>query len=259
MNIKKASYTIKVVIRGFKNLGKENLCEDFFNIIDELGSNIRPTKIGINEPLRNPYSLEYVKKMWSESAKLKHGKGIIFKSKSGFGSVSWRGDNSNIISLNIKQNVLLNKKNIDKLIVAVKKIFIWANGVYGYVYHSSMPVYSSGLSYKICLPGIAWLNLFGLPYINLFSSEIIESSPCFVEKFADNYYLLILSEMPEIYSSAEINKQEIVKNHLGKDAFDRKDIKQTYFTFEEIREGKDIPSKEGYRSPDFTEYINISN
>jgi hypothetical protein len=257
--IKPSDNYIYLLIRGAGNLGKMELAEDFFHMLHEIGSECIPTRLGICEPMKIQYSIENAKKLWLESEKKgKWGGGIIFKGASGLlGSVNWNDvDNSNDLSFRIASNVMLSGKKIDKFVTFTKKLFVWSNGFYGHAYHGSKPIFSSGLDYKTCLPGISWLNLFGKPYVNMFGADVIESAPCYVEKFAESSYILLTSKEPRTVTPDLLYRHELVKDHLGKEAFDRKDTpRQSVYTWEDIRTGKHLPSTEGYRSPDLSEYL----
>jgi hypothetical protein len=250
---------VHLLIRGAGHLGKKELAEEFFLMLQEIGNKCVPTRIGICEPIKIQYSMENAIKLWVASEKdSKWGGGIIFKGPSKLlGMVDWNNvDNSNDFSLQISLKAILPNKGISKLVTFAKKLFIWSNGYYGHAYHGSKPIFSSGLGCRTCLPGISWLNLFGKPYVKMFGADVIESAPCYVEKFAENSYMLLTSEEPSRVTPDLLEKHELVKNHLGKEAFDRKDTpRQPVYTMEDIRAGKHLRSTEGYRSPDLSEYL----
>ena len=250
---------VNLLIRGAGNLGKAEFAGEFFRMLQEVGDICMPTRIGVDEPIRAKYSMKNAKKLWVASEKdSRWGGGILFKGPSGLlGMVDWNHvDNSNDISLRIASKNILPNKGIKKLLTFAKNIFLWSNGYYGHAYHGSIPIFSSGIDCKTCLPGISWLNIFGKPYVNMFGVHVIESAPCYVEKFAENSYLLLASEEPSRGTPEILEKHELIKNHLGKEAFDRKDApSQSFFTTEDIQAGRHLPSTEGYRSPDLSEYI----
>ena len=250
---------VHLLVRGAGNLGKIELAEEFFLMLQEVGDKCLPTRIGESEPVKIKYSMENAKNLWVASEKdSRWGGGILFKGPSGlFGMVDWNNvDNSNNTSLQISLKAILANKGINKLVMFAKKLFIWSNGYYGHAYHGSKPIFSSGLGCRTCLPGISWLNLFGKPYVKMFGANVIESTPCYVEEFADNSYMLLTSEEPSRVTPELLEKHELVKNHLGKEAFDRKDPpSQDVYTMEDIKAGRHLVSTEGYRSPDLSEYL----
>jgi hypothetical protein len=248
---------IDIMIRGFGNLGKPELAEEFFCILEELLEKKMPTKLGIDEPIKIPYSREEGIKLWLESERIgKLGGGILIKGPFGFGMIDWnKADNSNDITLLISTKVVGSKLGIERLIKFAKNAFIWLNGVYGYVSHESRPLSSPGMSYTTCLPDITWLNLFGKPYVEMFGVKVIESAPCFVDRFAENSYLLKVSEGPQQVTPEILEKHEQIKKHLGKKAFDRKDPQKSFYTFEEIQAGLHEVNEEGYIAPDFSDYL----
>lgn len=253
---------VHLLIRGAGHLGKIELADEFFCMLQELGEKCMPTRLGISEPMKVKFSMENAKKLWLESEEDgKWGGGILFKGPSGLlGSVDWNNvDNTNYSSLRIASRVILSGKGIKTFIAFAKKLFVWSNGFYGHAYHGSKPIYSSGIGYRTCLPGISWMTLFGKPYAKMFGADVIESSPCYVERFSEYSYMLLTSEEPSRVTPELLEKHEIVKRHLGIEAFDRKDTpRQPVYTMEDIQAGRHLPSKDGYRSPDLSEYIKES-
>lgn len=250
---------IDMFIRGFGTPGDIESAEEFFQMLRETGEEYIPTKIGLGEPLRTPYSIESAKEMWMESgADRPHG-GILFKNRWIFGSSDWSNrDNSNMFGLSIASKCVSTDTDVKRLVSLAKRLFVWCNGVYGYVRHESNSVYTPGLDYKTCLGGITWLNLFGKPYVDMFGRDVILTAPCKVEEFAENCFMLSTAGKPGRVNLELLEVQEKVKSHLGEDAFCRKGEVPTFLTFEELRAGKDRPSREGYRSPDLSGYLKDS-
>ncbi len=248
--------SVSLLIRGFRYLGVEKLAQEVFEILEEAGEEYKPVKLGTGEPLSIPYTIENAKKTWLKSVINQKYGSILFKGTSMFGRVGWNiPDNSNNISLKIATNFLTTNIGVQQFITLVKELFLLSNGVYGNAHHSSNSIYSSGLDYRTCLPGITWMNLFGKPYVKLFGRDVIETAPCEVEEFAENCFLLLTADKPVIANPELLEIQEKLMNHLGKDAFDRKDPRKTFLTMEDIQAGRDCPSTEGYRSPDLSEYL----
>ena len=244
------------LIRGFRCLGEDKLAQEFFEILEEAGEEYKPTKLGVGEPLRISYSMENAKNIWMKSAINQQYGGILFKGESMFGSIGWNTPNtSNDIWLEIASDLLATHLEVQKFITLLKKLFIFFNGVYGNAHHSSNSIYSSGLDYRTCLPGITWMNIFGKPYVKLFGRDVIETAPCEVDEFAENCFMLLTADRPVRANPDLFKIQDKVKNHLGIDAFDRKDPPKAVLTMEDLQAGRDRPSNEGYRSPDLTEYF----
>mgnify|MGYP000901113154 FL=1 len=247
---------IHMLIRGFRYPGDEESAAEFFQILQAAGEDYIPTKLGLGEPLKVPYSIENAKRMWVESGENRSYGGILFKSPLLFGSMDWNNrDGSNIFSITIASKILLSEVAIERFIVLSKELFIWCNGVYGYTNHHSNSIYTPGLDYKTCLGGITWMTLFGKPYVRMFRKEVIESAPCKVEEFADNRFMLLTAEEPIMVNPALLEIQQRVKIHLGEDAFCRPNEVPTFLTMEDLCAGRDRPSTEGYRSPDLSEYL----
>jgi hypothetical protein len=258
---------IGIVFHGFKKLGGEKNTEEFFMILKKLGEKFLPSKISIDEPIKTLYSIETAKKLWIESEKDGLGGGVIFKGKTVnqlYGSVDWRNDSANSISLHISTK-LLSPDSVEKVIKMAKEIFIWSNAVYGYGYHSSQRGihYTPGISYRTCIGGITWMAIFGPPYVEMFGREVLQSAPCIVDEFSADRFMLLTSKEPREPDQEILDIQQKVQKHLGTDAFFRQeDKKQLFgrtFTMEEIIAGKDELSIEGYRHPDFSKHIEKSN
>jgi hypothetical protein len=247
---------IEMLIRGFGSPGEVKSAKEFFQILQEAGESFVPTKLGLGEPLRTPYSIENAKKIWVKSGENRPYGGILFKGPSLFGSSDWNNrDNSNSFSLTISSKIVMADEGIKRFITFVKKLFIWCNGIYGYTTHDLSSMYSPGLDYKTCLGGITWMNLFGKPYVKMFGREVIKTAPCMVEEFAEDCFMLLTAETPIRANSKLLEIQERVKDHLGRDAFCRLNEVPTFLTMEDLRAGRDRPSTEGYRSPDLSEYL----
>lgn len=247
---------IDMFIRGFGSPGDAQSAEEFLQMLQEAGERFVPTKLGLGEPLRTPYSIENAKKMWVESGENRPYGGILFKGPSMFGSSDWNNrDNSNSFSLTISSKFVMVDEGLKRFTTFAKKVFIWCNGVYGYTTHDLSSIYSPGLDYKTCLGGITWMNLFGKPYVKMFGREVIETAPCKVEEFAEDCFMLLTAEEPIRANPELLQIQEKVKNHLGKGAFCRPDTTPKFLTMEDLRAGKDRPSTEGYRSPDLSTYL----
>lgn len=247
---------VYILIRGFRNLGELQSAQEFFEMVEEAGEGYKPIKLGIAEPLKIQYSMENAKRNWLKSGTNRLGGGILFKGASMLGSVDWNNtNNSNLIWLDIASNFVMTNGGVERFITLAKRLFLWANGVYGNAHHSSNSIGSSGLDYRTCLPGITWMNLFGKPYVKMFGRSVIETAPCNVEEFAEDCFMLLTAEEPIMANPELLEKQERVKNHLGREAFDRKDPRKSFYTMEDLRAGRNRPSKEGYRSPDLSEYL----
>lgn len=255
MNFKKPD-DVDLTIYGFRTFGEERFAEEFFEMLQDANPAYLPHKIGMYEPIRTPFSMEEAKKMWVESENVKkfYG-GIMMKGRKTYASISWKNDNSNIIGLDISRNLVIKNNGTGKFVGLAKKLFIWANGVYGHVCHSSNIIYTPGLNFRTCLGGIGWMTLFGPPYVEMFGKEVLQSAPCKVEEFAENYFMLLTSDEPTEKNPELLEIQEKVKKHLGEDVFCRKEPHKTNLTMEDIIAGKNRPSTEGYRSPDLSAYI----
>ncbi|MEN8976496.1 hypothetical protein [Acinetobacter baumannii] len=76
---------------------------------------------------------------------------------------------------------------------------------------------------KHWLPDMYWGTVFGKPYVDLFGLECLLSTPAYkVEKLSDDaVYIQLTEQVQDIFEKTEhVDEQrEIVKHHLGSDAF----------------------------------------
>jgi hypothetical protein len=252
---------IHLLIHGYKSLGKKSLAEEFLQILKDAGEIYLPSKIGMYEPIKTPYSVEDTIKLWVESEKeMNYGGSVMMTGSNQLSwSIDWKLDGSNSVSLWIATKSAIAKKGTEHLVALAKQLFIWANGVYGYGCHISQIHYTPGLNYRICLGGLSWMALFGDPYVKMFGKDVILTAPCKVEEFAENRFMLLTSDEPIDETPELIAVQEKVKKHLGEEVFYREEPpRQTPLTMEDLLAGKNKPSKEGYRSPDLSAYIKDS-
>lgn len=255
MREKRPENEVSLIIYGFKKLGEEHFAEEFFQMLQDANKAYIPDKIGMSEPIKTPFSLEQAKIMWVESERFYSSFGnIMLKGKKFRGDIIWQNDNSNIIGLHISRELAIKNNGTERLTDLAKKLFLWANGAWGYVNHSSNSMYTPGLSFRTCIGGIPWMALFGPPYVEMFGREVIETAPCKVEEFAENCFMLLTSDEPMPLTCELQETQARVKKHLGEDAFCRYDH-PTRLTIEDMKAGKGRTSTEGYRSPDLSAYI----
>lgn len=247
---------------GFSRLSGTTKAMEFMEILESTGEWLIPKKINDNEPIKIPFSKDNLKEVWNKMEIWSKGfvGSILFQNDYVTGSITWDAKNTNTISLwtNNTKKATLESKKAKQVVELAKKLFLWANSVYGYGAHPSQGGvhYTPGLSYMDCLGGITWLALFGPPYVEMFGRERLLSAPCYVEEFAKDRFLLMTSEEPREPDEELLALQERVKQHLGVEAFYRHDEpRQTVFTWEDIRQGKHLPNAQGYRSPDFSAYL----
>lgn len=215
-----------------------------------------PKKIGVAEPIRTPFSMDKAREIWMESERPnKLNGGVMFKGWKTRGDIDWiYKDNANIISMTIELDLLLANNGVERFIEMSKKMFIWANGVYGYACHDTNTIYTPGLTHRTCIGGITWMTLFGPPYVKMFGKEVIQTVPCIAKEFAEDHFMILTSDKP-IAQYPELAKiEDEVKKHLGEDAFCCKHIPKV-LSMEDLLAGKDRVSEEGYRSPDLSAYI----
>jgi len=249
---------VKITIYGFKTFGESRFADEFFEMLGQVDPSYLPSKIAINEPIKTLFNIEVARKMWVESEKEGgfYG-GIMLKGKKVNGDISWNlRDNSNIIWLTVSMDLIIKNNGTNDFIDLAKKLFLWANGVYGHVCHISNGIYTPGLTFRTCLGHIAWMNLYGPPYAKMFGNDVIRTAPCKVAEFAENCFMLLTSDVPMEINPELLEIEERVQKHLGDDAFCRKKVwPATPLTMEDIIAGKDRPSTKGYRSPDLSSYI----
>jgi hypothetical protein len=116
---------IHMFIRGFRSPGEAQSAEEFFQMLQEAGERFVPTKLGLGEPLKTPYSIENANKMWVESGENRPYGGILFKGPSMFGSSDWNNrENSNSFSLTISSKFVMSDEGIKRFIKFAQKLFI---------------------------------------------------------------------------------------------------------------------------------------
>lgn len=254
MTVKKSD-EVSLTIYGFRTFGEEHFSEEFFEMLKDANPAYLPIKIGMYEPIRTPFSINEAKKMWVKSEKENvFCGGIMLKGREFFGDISWKlNDNSNIIGFHLPRKLIVKDYGTEKFIGLAKKLFLWANGVWGYVCHSSNSMYTPGLTFRTCIGGIPWMTLFGPPYVEMFGKKIIQTVPSKVEEFDENRFMILTSDEPMEINPKLLEIQARVRKHLGEDAFCRHDVPKR-ITVEDLKAGKARPNEEGYRSPNLSVY-----
>ena len=265
--MKKPEPELSLVIKGLRTLKEEKNAVEFFKLLRDAGQEFLPQKIGYANSMNIPVNDEAITKFWiqrgidfKKNTGFTGGGGVDFKGKSGYwGAIGWHQEGSNHFSLYIPISYF-EKIGAKSLLNFVQRVFEWCDGDYGYAYHSSQGrvQYTPGISYRTCLGGITWMALFGPPYVEMFGREVLQSAPCVVEEFAENRFMLLTSEEPVEPTPEILERQAMVRKHLGEDAFYRHEEeakRPKSFTMEEARAGLDLPNKEGYRHPDFSKYL----
>lgn len=254
--VKKRPDKVHFMCNGFQTDQHINVVEDFFQIIKNTDESFLPKKVSICETKGIPFSIEEANTLWAKSKEEIGFHEIDLINPKYTGSITWGPKNSNEITFWIKTDMITNKNGTSKFLELAKSLFLWSNSVYGFASHISklggLP--GPGLTYETCLGDIGWMTLFGPPYVKMFGREVIETAPCKVEEFAENYFILLTSDQPIETTPDLLEIQEKVKIHLGEQAFARKDRYKGPLTIEGLMEGKHIRSTEGYRSPDLLEY-----
>ncbi|MDQ6600830.1 hypothetical protein [Bacillus salipaludis] len=258
--VKKKPDEVHFMCYGFQTPKHVNVVDEFFQILKETDESYLPKKISICGSDKTLYSVENAKKLWIKSREEMSFYNIDLHHPKYTGSINWGPRNETEISLWIKTDFITKKNGTRKFLELAQKLFLWSNSVFGFTCHISKlcGAPGPGLTYKTCLGDIGWMTLFGLPYVEMFGREVIETVPCKVEEFAENYFMLLTSDEPVRKSPEILEIQEKVKMHLGEDAFDRKDPQIRILTMEDLIAGKNITSREGYRSPDLSEYLTDS-
>lgn len=228
---------------GYGDFNISIVIEEFFSILEKSELKLVPKKIGLAERKNILFSVPNANGLWERSIKEMGFYTITFANELFNGSLDY-SKNKLKISLWIRTKVILDLNNLEKFKKMARELFLWSNSIYGYACHignlGGLP--SGGLTYETCLGNISWMTLFGPPYVDMFGRNIIETVPCQVEEFAVDRFMLLTSDFPMEKNDAILGVQANVMMHLGKDAFDRKDKRTAHI------------SKEGYRSPDLSEY-----
>jgi hypothetical protein len=209
MSTKRTEY--KININGFLNIGTEEHCREFVDIL--LRNGLEPERYGDSE--RTKY-------IFTQDDFVRYR--VDIQNKKGFGNPFIKGD-SCMISLNWgggKPYVLwliVSEKNIsdtDNLLKLAEDLFTFYGSCYGYVTLSeeSNKLYSPGYSIFNCLSGIAWANLFGKPYVEMWGEDKIIKAPTWkTKKLLNESYALIISDSPR---NKELNylREKELKNYL---------------------------------------------
>jgi hypothetical protein len=262
---------IILYINGFGSLRGIEIAEEFYQLFLEVEKELIPQKISNAGSKKSGFDRTNIKEIWIEAEKqfakysgnLNGGIVDFYGRDSLYYEICWTPNGFNNISLRITENTL-KQAGVNSFIDLIKKLFIAINGFYGYCYHPSQRGvhYTPGLNYETCIGGITWMALFGPPYVDMFGIEVLKSTPCWVEEFAKDRFILLTSEEPMETTPEILERQELVKKHLGEEVFFRHDEeakRPKIYTIEEMMAGKDLPNKEGYRHPDFSKFLKEYN
>lgn len=239
-------FQISLMIHGIRYLDETRVAE-VFRLLWEANPSYLPKIIGVNTPIKSPYSVESAQKVWNGSINNIGSKRLMFEGPNCKGNIICKQEGWNHVGLTIDRDTVLTKDGIERFIKLSKNLFLLINGVYGFScfvkdYLSNLLV----LDFRVCLGGISWLTLFGAPYVDMFGKEVLKTAPCLAEEFAENNFVLLASELPVPIKPALIRKQTKIKKHLGMEAFCGKNPPRTMEALEQ--------SRSGFRSPNFRLY-----
>jgi hypothetical protein len=257
MRTKSTPDTTSLLINGFKPLSRKDV-EDFFIMLEEMGLQYIPNRMGMYEPLRISYSLDEAVKLWINSNPKENKYNLVmFKSNDSHGEIGWSSNrNKNNISLYLKTEIVTSTKGSEQFINLAKKLFLLTGSIYGYACHISNTIYTPGHNFMDCLGGIRWINLFGPDYVKMFGRERLLSAPCIVEEFAENCFMLLLSKEPKRKDDELLALEKQIEKHLGEDAFYHEPPpNKPPTTLEELRASANKKDPYKYRAPDFSEYF----
>lgn len=254
---------LRLIIRGFRLLSNEDNILELMKIMNGVSEWLSIQKIGSYMEKYRLVDDNAPKEVWLQSKRdYKKFRGISGGGLVGFkgikpsllnGNIYWDHYGFNDIVIYISMKYIQRYIGYPKFLKLVRQLFAWLNGFWGYSHHPSQSWvhYHPGINHEVCLGGITWLTLFGLPYEEMFGKEKLMSVPCRVEEFADNKFMLLTSDEPIEEMLDLLRLQESIRKYLGAEAFFRHEE-------EAKRPDTDLKgaSKEGYRAPDFAKYYN---
>jgi hypothetical protein len=237
-----------------KDICNADIAQAFLENLEDKG--LSPQKIGLYEPLREPYNKERAIEMWTkeEPGCFIEGVGMIGQAGGMIGNLKeskfrfdlqwWKHPHKkmmNYILFYMYQNSFTKKKN--ELLALFKETVTLFDAVYGYITHET-PRWRQHVAgtLETMLPGVFWCNYFGEKYVEFFGREkLLKYSWHKIEATSSNGVITYLTENPhkELLESNEL--EMAAQSYLGSEAFG------------DIEEFKRNPSNEQFRKvPDFS-------
>ena len=231
--------SIKLVLKSSKDWSSITKADELAHILASGGDFILPEKFDQHEPERftfDPENLTKLHEFWTSRSP-----GVLFKRNKPY--LNWlnltisHGRRFNEILSGFDDRYFKEEDKIAKLISYVKQLYKWGNIDHGYICHQKdweiknkferpteikgRPVMTGGVWLGEFLPGIYWVNFFGLAYVNFFGKDKFVSLPTYYkEELSDGGFMILTAQSPFDYNKSETEKLEKdIIAHLGSDAF----------------------------------------
>lgn len=207
-----------------KHIGTKEYAENFFKILEKY--NMLPDKIGIYDPVKEPYSLNKAIELWTfadgYAPDFRMGLFIGKKKEPNIRfDVSWHiGERARANYIAVWFTRKSFKQLKDEIENLFKELIICFNAFYGYVSDYKI-VYRQHVTGTIedRLHGIFWCNYFGEVYVNFFGKEKILNASWFKTEIFNKGIITYLTKEPgkELLESDELELS--LKKQLGEDSF----------------------------------------
>ena len=220
---------IDVTTYTTKAIKAPDIARQFFLALEKHGFIL--AKVGVDEPIRQPYTLENAINAWTteEDGCLKDGV-LVGKTGSMSGSSTkprfwvlntwWECPdrvNLNWVSFHIAAGHIDKRK--DAIVGLFKDMIRIFEAIYGYIGHDDTihRQHVPGTLQKR-MPGVFWYNYFGPKYVEFFTRDRIVTFPWFSIEEMNGGLITCLSESPkDLLASDELEKK--AKVHLGSESF----------------------------------------
>lgn len=210
----------------------KELATKVIELINFYGKDFMPDKFDNYKPLKKKYNLENLDEVlegWlneegnSVNTEYMMGSLLMDKSRSSKASymVSWeKNQKPNFHSLSFDCNIdyLKKKGNLSKFLELCSKLCLILKPVQGEIVNCMDKYTFAPLDLRLRHPELQWLNIFGKPYIELFSREKLLKTPCYkAYELSEDIIIIQLTE--SVFEDIPDEVRLKVKEYLGKDAF----------------------------------------
>lgn len=221
---------VEATVFTTKPLKDKEKALQYFTALEQRGFFLN--KVGLYEPVRQPYSLEVGIDVWTheEAGCYVDGVGMVGKAGGMIGKSTkprffvqtqwWECPdqvNLNWVSLNIAENIA--EKSHEAIIALFKGSVEILNADYGFIgYQDTVHRQHVTGTLKTRLPGVFWFNYFGPKYVEFFTENKIKAFPWFSIEQLNGGLIASLSDSPKkLLDNDELEKA--AKEHLGSDSF----------------------------------------
>lgn len=205
-----------ITVYSFQTQGSKEKCIGFLKAINDAG--LKPLKYGSSERARHSYENEnQLIDYWTRSDKCNYGIGIVvIRGKGFYALIKWGGAKPYCTWIKFS---VTKQENWDAILKFAQALFTWNGAVYGYVELESETnqLSTPGCNILDCLGGIAWGNLFGKPYVDMWSKQKMLDAPAWKTKILDNNGVMIVTTKSPLVESADA--KALLKTYLGNQCF----------------------------------------